>query len=175
MKNKTHEFALDCIYQALVKLMEDKPYQEITITDITKKAGVSRMAYYRNFSEKDDILLNHLKDTTADFELKLSNRQSFSEENIWREIVNTLQNNPIIESIIKAGLFGRAFPILKESMTNTYMNIFHWDIGDEDTLLVIYERLGSLFGVIQYMIEQKQDLNTDLLVKHVMSLAEAEH
>ncbi|WP_158702713.1 TetR/AcrR family transcriptional regulator [Paenibacillus faecalis] len=46
----------ECIIMALVTLMEKKSFNTITIGDIVKKAGVSRMAYYRNFSSKDDIL-----------------------------------------------------------------------------------------------------------------------
>ena len=62
MENSAHRMAVDCIYEALVILMETKPYKEITITDITRKAGVSRMAYYRNYQDKDDILIDHLRE-----------------------------------------------------------------------------------------------------------------
>ena len=37
-----------------------KEYNDITITDITKRAGVSSMSYYRNYKSKDDILLDYM-------------------------------------------------------------------------------------------------------------------
>lgn len=46
----------ECIYTAMLLLMEQKSYDKITVTDITKKAGVSRMSFYRNFDSKDDVL-----------------------------------------------------------------------------------------------------------------------
>ncbi|HIS07210.1 MAG TPA: TetR/AcrR family transcriptional regulator, partial [Candidatus Choladocola avistercoris] len=46
----------ECLYTALLLLMEKKPYEDITITEIAKKAGVSRMSYYRLYKSKDDIL-----------------------------------------------------------------------------------------------------------------------
>ncbi len=44
-----------------IYLMEKKDYQEISLTEICRTAGFSRMAYYRNFKSKDDILVTYMK------------------------------------------------------------------------------------------------------------------
>ncbi|MGI6046191.1 MAG: TetR/AcrR family transcriptional regulator [Eggerthellaceae bacterium] len=49
------------IEATLIALMSEKDFSDITITDITKKAGVSRLAYYRNYESKEDIWLRHLQ------------------------------------------------------------------------------------------------------------------
>ena len=54
---KTHSKSL--IVQSLLELMKKKSFQEIKITEICKKAGVSRLSYYRNFESKEDIVLYH--------------------------------------------------------------------------------------------------------------------
>src|SRR5699024_1390636 len=54
-------FTKECIETALLVLMKDKDFKDISITDIVKRAGVSRSAYYRNYSSKEDILNKHLK------------------------------------------------------------------------------------------------------------------
>jgi len=51
----------DCIFTALTSLMEQKEYQYITVTDIARKSGISRMTYYRTYSSKEDILLQHFR------------------------------------------------------------------------------------------------------------------
>lgn len=51
----------ECIEAALILLMKEKSFQSISITDITKKAGVSRTAYYRNYDSKEAILANYLQ------------------------------------------------------------------------------------------------------------------
>lgn len=58
--SETNILTKECIVTALLRLMEVKSYQSITITDITNLAGVSRMAYYRNYKNKDEILIKHL-------------------------------------------------------------------------------------------------------------------
>ena len=42
---------------SLLKLMIIKPFENISITEITKMSGVSRMTFYRNFSSKEDVLI----------------------------------------------------------------------------------------------------------------------
>ncbi len=53
---RTHS-AKELISEALCNLIEQKKkYQDISISDITKEAGVCRNSFYRNFNSKDDIL-----------------------------------------------------------------------------------------------------------------------
>jgi AcrR family transcriptional regulator len=55
---------------ALVDLMEKKPLEEISITELTKKAGVSRMSYYRSFDSKQHILEEHLQTIVRRFRIE---------------------------------------------------------------------------------------------------------
>lgn len=44
------------IVEALLKLLEQKPYDEVTITEIVSKAQLARCTFYRNFNSKEDVL-----------------------------------------------------------------------------------------------------------------------
>lgn len=66
-KRPNNEFTRQCIAEALFLLMKEKPYQEITITDICAKAGVARTTYYRNFSSKADIISGTLHGITDEY------------------------------------------------------------------------------------------------------------
>ncbi|MFS0838686.1 TetR/AcrR family transcriptional regulator [Paenibacillus sp. 1P03SA] len=48
------------IQTALFQLMEKKEYSHISITEIADRAGLARQTVYRNFQDKDVILLNYL-------------------------------------------------------------------------------------------------------------------
>ena len=54
------QFTKECIMDALLQLMQTKDYDAITITDLTRRAGVSRMSYYRNYHSKDEILTDYM-------------------------------------------------------------------------------------------------------------------
>ncbi len=55
------------ITNALLALMEEKSYEDITVTDIVKKAGTSRVTYYRHFNSKEDIILRFFEMTKDRF------------------------------------------------------------------------------------------------------------
>ena len=61
------EFTKHCLASALLELLEKKEYDEISIQDIVDKAGFSRMGYYRNFKNIDEILDYYLKEITENF------------------------------------------------------------------------------------------------------------
>lgn len=65
MKNKhAKNFSVSaqvCLAEALIALMEHTKMEHIHIKDIAKKAGVSRMSYYRYFSSKEELLSFYMK------------------------------------------------------------------------------------------------------------------
>lgn len=53
---KSTDFLKECIADSLLGLMQQKPYDKISLQEITQNAGVGRATYYRNFSSKSEIL-----------------------------------------------------------------------------------------------------------------------
>ena len=60
-------FTKYCLATSLFELLQDKEYNDISIQDIVDKAGFSRMAYYRNFKDTDEILTYYLSSYTENF------------------------------------------------------------------------------------------------------------
>jgi AcrR family transcriptional regulator len=54
------------IFEAMLLLLDEKPYEQIGISEITKKAGVARTSFYRNFTGKDDVILQYFDDILSD-------------------------------------------------------------------------------------------------------------
>lgn len=61
----------EAICTALVLLIKERPFCKITITDIVKRAGVSRTAYYSNYSSKQEILNDLVNSLIAEINNKL--------------------------------------------------------------------------------------------------------
>lgn len=63
---------------ALVKLMDEKKFSDITVTDIVSRAQVARATYYRNFASKEDVLISASESIMAEYrERTLALGQSF--------------------------------------------------------------------------------------------------
>ncbi len=52
---ETNELARECLKAALVKLALEKDFQSITVSELCRTAGFSRMAFYRNYNVINDI------------------------------------------------------------------------------------------------------------------------
>ena len=57
---KYRDTVKEAIMQALVELMKERDISQISIKDIVARAGVGRSSFYRNFSSKEDILLQRI-------------------------------------------------------------------------------------------------------------------
>lgn len=64
------------LVQALISLMNDKPYEEISISEIARTAGVSRISYYRNYESKTALLLSTLDEMIATLATALNEQPS---------------------------------------------------------------------------------------------------
>lgn len=61
MKEKqTFSYVKEQMTLALLDLMEENQFNDISITAITKKACVGRASFYRNFATKEDIIQQYL-------------------------------------------------------------------------------------------------------------------
>lgn len=57
MSNKeSNQITRECLQTALIFLMSQKPFDKITVTELVKRSGVSRTAFYRNYTSKEEIL-----------------------------------------------------------------------------------------------------------------------
>ncbi|SHJ22383.1 transcriptional regulator, TetR family [Clostridium cavendishii DSM 21758] len=66
-KNQISEQSKKWMINALLDIMKEKQYQDITIKEITDKATLSRRTFYRNFSTKEELLSQYAKELMEDY------------------------------------------------------------------------------------------------------------
>ena len=159
--------AADYIYEALIELMRHKPYGEITITDITKKAGVSRMAYYRNYQDKDDILISHYKEELSTAAVKIKRG---AEKEYWIGYVQRHGRNSIVDHLIQAGLYGRVLDITLKAVQDFYQINYGLDMTDEKTVFMTCQKLGVLLGYQIYRHNHLDGMTIDTLADYLAQL-----
>ena len=52
----------DALGDALVALMQEKPFDTITVQDVLDRAHVGRSTFYSHYSDKDDLLMSDVDD-----------------------------------------------------------------------------------------------------------------
>ncbi len=53
---KTTEFLKECLADALIKLLKNKPIEKITVSEIAKTADIGRTTFFRNFTSKTEVI-----------------------------------------------------------------------------------------------------------------------
>lgn len=115
---ESNRFTKECIETALLVLMKDKDFKDISITDIVTRAGVSRSAYYRNYASKEDILDNHLNTIvqTVTDSLDLQKRHS-GDLDFWLSVFDRVRTySDKFSTILKAGFDGIILSSINKTM-----------------------------------------------------------
>ncbi|WP_340033471.1 TetR/AcrR family transcriptional regulator [Paenibacillus sp. FSL E2-0202] len=131
---ESNRITRNCIETALILLMKDKCFKDISITEIVKRAGVSRTAYYRNYNSKEDILRSLMEDimdkVMDSMELQFPIKNTFK---YWNSLFQTLEKHyESISILIRANFDDLILKEInskaRESLTNnaveTYKSYF---------------------------------------------------
>jgi len=115
---ETTAFLKECLADAFVELLDEKPAAKITVTEIASRAGVGRTTYFRNFASKEDMLtfkLIRLWEKWAE-EHQLAERYNFTLDNALTFFEFNLSIRPLLELIYKHGLQTSIYNAFYETM-----------------------------------------------------------
>jgi len=103
------EFVKECIYEAILKLMAIKDFNDITVTELAQRAGVSRMAFYRNYNIVQDVIIDHLDATMLGLENFVNDNSSSSlltTHDVWLFISSSLtffrDNSVLMQNLVRS-------------------------------------------------------------------------
>lgn len=69
----------DALGDALVALMQEKPFDTITVQDVLDRANVGRSTFYAHYSDKDDLLMSDAEEFFESLSMMLSVRGDTSD------------------------------------------------------------------------------------------------
>src|ERR1051326_4229046 len=81
-KRKVHRRVLrtrDRLGDALIALMQEKPFGAITVQEVLDRAGVSRSTFYVHYRDKNDLFLSDADEFLEAIAMKLSRSKEKSE------------------------------------------------------------------------------------------------
>jgi AcrR family transcriptional regulator len=111
----------DVLGDALVELMHEKPFPDITVQQVLDRAGVSRSTFYTHYRDKNDLFLSDVEDFLELMAFHLSRqgdtsnrvapvRELFAHIAEWREFHGVLVKAGKIRDFLELGqgYFARA-------------------------------------------------------------------
>lgn len=170
----THEHLIkDCIFTALMMLMEQKDFDDITITEIAKKAGVSRMTYYRTYSSKEDILIQYFDEMTQNLITHLKDVPDLTPYNVYFEFFSFFKEHTyIVENLIKANLIRMVLEHFIQFVEYLFQNVLKMDTSDTKTQYRIHYHTGGLFTLTARWIQNGKKETPDEMAKLALEILE---
>lgn len=91
---ESNKVTKECLRIAMFKLMGREDFEKISITEISKYAGVSRVAFYRNYSSKEELVEDICRSLFSELTESLKNERFRTNRKAWyTEFFQTIQAN----------------------------------------------------------------------------------
>ena len=147
----------DWMLKALLALMEEAPFEKITVTQITQKAGVPRMTFYRNFKSKDHILENYSEYLTEElahiFRLRHVNT---AKEYFEIQLDFLLRHEGYLQALVK----NHKEHIILDTINR---NVDSMGFGAEETFIIKYYA-GGIYNMMFSWLQSKENNDWDILL-----------
>jgi AcrR family transcriptional regulator len=150
--------------ETLIELMEEKPYEEISIMDICKKADLSRQTFYNYFDSKDELFRYLLRSMYSD---KLSSLKEIPSSNeAISAFVSVVKENPrIVNAIVKNNMGNLVSAEIFKSITH-FLNKFIPDFEYQaDFSYHVVLLSGALTHFMLYYARNNKELSEEAMTK----------
>lgn len=138
----------ESIFTALMKLLEKKQFNEVTISQITNLAGVSRMAFYRNYNVKEDIISIYIDEQFAEFYSQVLNLGLTSKFDISVCFFSFFKGKKrFIQILMASGLIYIFYQKLSVSLFDYFKNMEEKSKPEYGTYFAHFEA-GGLYSIL---------------------------
>lgn len=132
------------ITKALLKLMHEKSFSDISISELIQTAGVARVSFYRNYDSKEDVLHTLVDDVLENFlhTIDSRGRDYYTYQNVRRSFAYFKEYGDFALDLYQ---FGYGSVILEK------LNRFHEQVagpmpGTSTDRYSLYMYIGALFN-----------------------------
>lgn len=140
----------ESLREALIFLMRIKDYKKISVTDITEKAGVSRMAYYRHYHSKEEILTAFLDDQFHKYLAEIRSRKDITFYDLYMSFFGGFrENKELIALIDQANLSYLLLERLTDYLTEILKDFFA-PLEDSTSEHELVYAAGGLYNLLMH-------------------------
>lgn len=144
--------------QALIQLLQTKSLSNITISELTARAGVSRMTYYRNYNSMDEIFISYLKDLIDAYRQDVADWPDKGNYNDYRNMLHCYEYfdhyREFIACLVKTGL-GH---LLLQALDSYILDTYYTEDKGRDFYYTLRAFSGSLYNIyVTWIMENSME------------------
>ena len=153
-----NQLVVESLQGALLQLIGKVPYERITITELCKKAGVSRMAFYGNFSCKDDIFKRIVSDLQTEMLSRIGSpfRQPLSLDWYISLFDFVKDKSHILQPIFSAGYQDKYLKLVNSIVLR------HKDMQPYETYMRLLWSGGLVNSVVYWLLNDMKETSVQM-------------
>lgn len=165
------------LLETLLELIEEKDYADISITELTERAGIARQTFYRNYDSKDEILLSKMDEIRDEYLIKVQKNLETKDDPCWDFEVTQMiklwqRNETLFQALQKAGLAFQAHEKLAGIFTLLHMKVQRLQRLDEKHQYLVCYLSGGVYMVLNKWFENEMNTSVELLKDLFLKAAE---
>lgn len=166
------------ITRALLRLLKDYDFSEITVKHILIEAQIARKTFYRNFTSKEDVLQSYIKSLILEYVNRLvklaQSTTDLSPDNILRIIFSIcLENKDFLICLHKNCLMYVLLQQMDTVISQIHTNVVpsdHYlfsDITPEFNDYIVSFNVGAIWTTINKWIERGMNDTPEIIINQL--------
>lgn len=168
-KTDRNRFTRMCIGEALIGLMKQQNIEEISISDIAARAGISRMTYYNYYHSKHEVLSDYLQEIVKEYIMETQTNKDIGLFHDYSHILHCLhffeQYAAFILTLVHADLYSVIIDAVNDYMTAEVFPSFPGSAYE------LYYYSGALLNVFIRWIDSGKQETADEIAGIIASLS----
>ena len=159
-------YVLEHITASVLKLLQEKDLNNISITEICDEAAIGRTSFYRNFTSKEDVVQKYIRDLLKEWEEAYDAEKTDSAARLYGNFFHHLKEHADFFFLLKERNLLHLF-------LETYMEINGAKPEDENMLaytkaFIAYGTYGWIEEWISRGMQESAERMTEMLSSHGM-------
>lgn len=150
--------------QALFTLLDEKTFQQITITDIVTVADVNRGTFYKHYRDKEELLDSIIDEVLADlqkaYQDPYTHKTPFSIQTLTPSMIKIFDHvyghqafyTQVIKSTIRPSFQNQVCDVIRELILNDFD--YSADSSSIEPMLFASYQAHAIFGMIVFWAEE---------------------
>lgn len=167
-KDSRQRYTKQCLFDSFLALLEQKPVSEITVSEISEDAGVSRKTFYKYYSDQFALLKAMQEDLFAEFEEQLKDLPT----NIYAIVPALISFASQHRVLVRAVFENRSEGNFIDRILDYMYQAFHKDwealnpkMTKNDVMFLFYYVASGLVGIIKLWLFEEPDMSAEEVTK----------
>lgn len=140
------------LHNAFTALLEEKPFENITVNELCEKAMIRRTTFYKHFADKYEYFVFYCKEVSASFQSQLppdllSNNMKSYILQMCRFLFRFIsEHQELVNNFTKSDLFPTLLNTLSEQITNELLFAMQQRAGSANPDPVLSESIAAFYS-----------------------------